>query len=185
MTVSGGDQELFGFTVLDMEERTYKKNDEKIHHSVLFDLINGCMLHCHIVRHRSKSPPNNDFLTENDIILFNIHHSVFDGASTSIFLDNLCVAYDTDITLAVDDNAIQYIDYSVHERQLDMTPSRKFWHSQLDGYDLERRLALPFDRHRLSTDERSGLASVAEFSLDHGLPSSFLTYASSRQLIGG
>ena len=58
---------------------------------------------------------------------------------------------------------------AVHERLMDITSSRQFWHSQLEGYNLQRPLLLPVDRHRSSTDQRSGLASVAQISFDNDI----------------
>ena len=55
---------------------------------------------------------------------------------------------------------MQYIDYAVHERIMDTTSSQEFWHSQLEGYNLQHSLLLPSDRHRSSIDQRSGLAST-------------------------
>ncbi|CAF4876418.1 unnamed protein product, partial [Rotaria sp. Silwood2] len=63
-----------------------------------------------------------------------------------------------------------------------MTKSRDFWNAQLDGYAMESRLLLPVDRHRLSKNQRSGRASVAEISFDEHLSHSFLTYASSHNV---
>ena len=75
------------------------------------------------------------------------------------------------------------MDYSVHEHCIDMTSSRHFWHDQLQGCDLERRLALPFDRHRSSAaDQRSGLASSHTITFDGDMCASFLHYASSHHL---
>ena len=95
----------------------------------------GRVIHCHILRHyrpdNDLSFENDDLLTKDDLILFNIHHSVFDGASTSIFLRDLSLAYETNCSLPMNDNTLQYIDYTVHERLMDMTSSREFWHSQL------------------------------------------------------
>ena len=47
------------------------------------------------------------------------------------------------VSLSINDNTLQYIDYSIHERLMDMTSSRDFWHSQLEGYNLEQSLSLP------------------------------------------
>ena len=52
----------------------------------------------------------------------------------------------------------------------------------LQGYNLDHQLSLPLDRHRLSGDQRSSLASVAEISLIRGFLTSFLNYASSHQV---
>ena len=172
------DQDYFGFTVI----RT--NNDKNIFYEAIdrsdhFQLSKGRVLHCQIIRHHSSSLQNDDQLTSNDIILFLLHHSAFDGASTPIFLRDLSLAYQSDKLLPIDENALQYIDYSVHERQLDMTSSHDFWNAQLDGCDLERGLLLPFDRHRPSNSERSGRAAVAEFKFTDQLSRSFLDYASS------
>ena len=121
-------------------------------------------------------------LSKNDLILFNIHHSIFDGASTSIFLRDLSLAYEMNGSLPLNDNTLQYIDYAVHERLTDITSSREFWSSELEGYDLERSLSLPVDRFRSSTDDRSGLASVAEISFDDTISTAFLNYASSHHI---
>ncbi|CAF5110094.1 unnamed protein product, partial [Rotaria magnacalcarata] len=77
---------------------------------------------------------------------------------------------------------LQYIDYATHERELDMTVSRDFWRAQLNGYDLDNRLLLPVDRHRLSDNERSGRASIAEITFSEHLSESFLAYASSHNV---
>ncbi|CAF1573732.1 unnamed protein product [Adineta steineri] len=62
---------------------------------------------------------------------------------------------------------------------MDMTLSREFWHSQLEGYNLTRQLSLPADRQRSSINQqRSGLASSAQITFDDEICRSFLTYAS-------
>ncbi|CAF4156063.1 unnamed protein product [Adineta steineri] len=108
---------------------------------------------------------------------------MFDGASTSIFLRDLSLAYQSDKSLSADDNSLEYIDYSVYEHIMDMSLSQQFWHSQLEAYNIERQLSLPVDRQRSSTEQqRSGLASTAEINFDNELCTSFLNYASSHHL---
>ncbi|CAF1681427.1 unnamed protein product, partial [Adineta ricciae] len=151
--------------------------------SDLFDLATGRVLHCQIIRQHTHSfDDNDDQLSDGDIISFNIHHSAFDGGSAATFLRDLSVAYESDAELETDDHALQYIDYATHERQLDMSASADFWRVQLDGYDLERGLALPVDQHRLSNNERSGRAWVGQFSFDDSLSRSFLSFASSHNV---
>jgi hypothetical protein len=65
---------------------------------------------------------------------------------------------------------------------MDITLSREFWKSELEGYDFECPLSLPVDRFRSSTDERSGFASVAEISFDDDTSTAFLNYASSHNI---
>jgi hypothetical protein len=111
-----------------------------------------------------------------------MHHSAFDGTSTSIFLRNISLAYETDYSLPLNDNTLQYIDYAVYERVIDTTSSRQFWHSELVGYDLQHSFSLPLDRHRSSTDQRSGLASSAQIRFDNNTSTAFFNYASSHQV---
>jgi hypothetical protein len=77
---------------------------------------------------------------------------------------------------------LQYIDYAVHERLIDTTSSQEFWNSQLAGYNLQRPLELPLDRHRSSTDQRSGIASLARISFNNKISTAFINYASSHQV---
>ena len=166
-------------TVLTFNLHEQNNLSEIVRSSNLFDLNEGQVLHCHFIRHSSAEHQNDDELITDDIILFHVHHCAFDGISTSIFLRDLSLAYHDDQSLLIGDDTLQYIDYSIHERQLDMTLSRDFWSSQLQGYDLERGLLLPFDRHRLPHHQRSGKACMAELILDEQLTQSFLTHAAS------
>ncbi|UJR12902.1 hypothetical protein I4U23_017076, partial [Adineta vaga] len=77
-----------------------------------------------------------------------------------------------------DEESLQYIDYTVHERNIDMTSSHEFWYLQFEGYNLEHRLSLPVDQHYTSNDQRSGFASTAQISFDRQISTSFLDYAS-------
>ena len=181
------DMKSYGFSIINLQndnDRDIDKTiDEILNHSNLFDLSKGHVIHCHILRRYRLSLENDDDLLMNDdMILFNIHHSAFDGASTSIFLRDFSLAYESNCSLPMDDDTIQYIDYSVYEHQIDMRLSHDFWHSQLEGYNVERPLSLPADRQRLSTDQRSGLSSVAQISFNNDISTSFLNYASSHNL---
>ena len=149
----------------------------------LFDLARGHVFYCQLLRQQLPNQcSNNDLLTAHDVIVTAFHHAAFDRSSRQIFFQDLSVVYNREAPLAMDVNALQYIDYSTHERQLDMTTSHDFWRAQLDGYDLERGLVLPFDRHRLSTNERSGRPCIVDFTLSEQLTRSFLAYASSQSV---
>ncbi|CAF4144517.1 unnamed protein product, partial [Adineta steineri] len=154
----------------------------------LFDLSKGRVIRFHILRHYDQSQDsisyeNDDLLSENDHILISIHHAMFDGASTPVFLRDLSLAYQSHDSLSWDENALNYIDYSVHEHIMDLSLSREFWHSQLEEYNMECSLSLPVDRQHSSTNQlRSGLASIAEITFDDKLCISFLNYASSHHL---
>ncbi|CAF4181106.1 unnamed protein product, partial [Adineta steineri] len=186
------DMKSCGLTIINVHNDDRRHMNETITETLnqadLFDLSNGRVIRFHILRHYHQSQDsilyeNDDLLTENDHILISIHHAMFDGASVSIFTRDLSLAYQTDDSLSMDVNSLNYIDYSIHEHIMDMTLSREFWQSQLEGYDIECSLSLPVDRQRSSTNhQRSGLASIAEITFDNETCTSFLNYASSHHL---
>ncbi|CAF4196999.1 unnamed protein product [Adineta steineri] len=186
------DMQSYGLTIINIYNEGHRHMNEMVkeilNQADLFDLSKGRVIHCHILRHYHQSQDSisceiEDLLTENDHILITIHHAMFDGASTSIFLRDLSLAYQTDDSLSMDENTLNYIDYSVHEHIMDMLFSREFWHSQLESYNIECSLSLPFDRQRSSTNQqRSGLATSAQITFDNELCTSFLNYASSHHL---
>ncbi|CAF4204968.1 unnamed protein product, partial [Adineta steineri] len=150
--------------------------------SKLFDLTRGIIFRCHIIIMDNYSCPSRKneqaFLQFGDILIFNVHHIAFDGASRRIFFRDLQHTLENDAALLINDSTLQYIDYSVIERQSDMTPSCNFWRSYLEGFNFEHRPILPYDRYRLLTDKYSGLAHLIEISLESDLIHSFLDYAS-------
>ncbi|CAF1398572.1 unnamed protein product, partial [Adineta steineri] len=184
------DMKSYGLTIANIYNGDRRHMNEVIEEilsqSNLFELSKGHVINYRILRHNQSNHSfsnNEDQLTKDDLILFTIHHACFDGASTSIFLRDLSLAYQSDGSLSVDDNALNYIDYSVYEHIMDMSLSREFWHSQLEGYNIECSLLLPADRQRSSTNQqRTGLASTAEITFDNELCTSFLNYASSHHL---
>ncbi|CAF4079356.1 unnamed protein product [Adineta steineri] len=152
--------------------------------SDLLNLSNGHVFHCEILRQQKLTNENYDekLINDSDILIIAFHHAVFDRSCAEIFFKDLVFAYNNNTTIYVDDDAFQYIDYAVYERSIDMEKSQNFWYSQLEEYNLKQSLRLPFDRHRSSTDQRSGLASVIHISFDNNISASFLNYASSHQL---
>ncbi|CAF4156926.1 unnamed protein product, partial [Adineta steineri] len=148
----------------------------------LFDLSIGRVFHAEILRYQISLNENensrNEFIMNSDVLLIAFHHAAFDRASRSIFFNDLCLAYNTNETLIEDDESLQYIDYSIHERLIDMTTSREFWYLQLEEYNMESRLLLPTDRYRSSNDHRSSSASTTQISFDNEISQSFLDYAS-------
>ncbi|CAF4213169.1 unnamed protein product, partial [Adineta steineri] len=152
----------------------------------LFDLSVGRVFHAEILKHQislnenenENENNNNELITNSDVLLIVFHHAAFDRASFSIFFKDLCLAYNTNAISMEDDESLQYIDYSIHERLIDMTTSREFWYLQLKGYNSEYRLSLPVDRHRLTNNHRSSSACITKISFDNEISQSFLDYAS-------
>ncbi|CAF1480474.1 unnamed protein product [Adineta steineri] len=186
------DMKSYGMTIVNIHNNDHRHKNEIIeeilNQSDLFHLSKGHVTRCHILRHCYQSQDSisyeaDDLLTENDYILISIHHAMFDGASTPIFIRDLSLAYQSNDSLSMDENTLNYIDYSVHENIMDISLSREFWHSQLERYNIECSLSLPVDRQRSSANQqRSGVASIAEINFDNEICTSFLNYASSHHL---
>ncbi|CAF3805455.1 unnamed protein product [Adineta steineri] len=183
------DKKSSRFSMINLSNKEHEQNEivkNILNQSNLFNLSIGHVINCHILRHDQSNDSftqNNDLLTKDDLILFTIHHSCFDGASESIFIRDLSLAYQSNDLFSTDDNSLQYIDYSVYEHIMNMSLSQEFWQSELKGYNLARQLPLPVDRQRLSTNQqRSGLASTAQITFDDEICRSFLNYASSHHL---
>ena len=147
--------------------------------SNLFDLADGRVFHCQILRQQRS---DHEFIAGSDVLIIAFHHSAFDRSSGSIFYNDLWHAYNKTNIWSEDTELFQYIDYSIHERLIDMTTMREFWQRQLAGNNLERQLPLPLDRHRSSGDQRSGLAHVARITFNDDLTTSFFNYASAHQV---
>ncbi|CAF1510900.1 unnamed protein product, partial [Adineta steineri] len=152
--------------------------------SNLFDLSSGCVFYCQILRQQMTPDENYDkeIITESDVLVIGFHHVAIDHSTLPILFNDLCNAYNSNMTWLDDEESLQYIDYSVHERLIDMTLSHEFWRCQLNGYNQECRLPLPVDRHRLYSDQRSGYASIAHITFDNEISTSFLDYSSSHQV---
>jgi hypothetical protein len=172
-------------------EQTFKNEDEleNIIYQItvdpnVFDLFNGRVFYCKILRQQMLVNENidNKLITDSDVLVIAFHHAAYDRSSSQIFFNDLCIAYNSNTILGVDDELLQYIDYSIHEHQMDISLSRQFWHSQLTEYNLQRPLLLPVDRHRSSIDQRSSLASVAQISFENDVTTTFLNYASLHQV---
>ena len=73
-----------------------------------FHLSQGLVFRCHLL-HYNKTMLKKDYLGENDAIIFNFHHALFDFASMDIFHHDLNEAYVTD-QLAIDNMTLRYLD---------------------------------------------------------------------------
>jgi hypothetical protein len=150
----------------------------------LFDLSSGRVFHCEILQQQKMANQNHDdeVITDSDILIIAFHHAAFDRTTFEIFFKDLCSTYNNNTPRSENEESFQYIDYAVHERVMDMTSSREFWRLQLEGYNREHRLSLPFDRQHSSSDQLSGLASVVYISFNDANSTSFFDYASSHEV---
>ncbi|UJR06584.1 hypothetical protein I4U23_010868 [Adineta vaga] len=179
------------FTIV--ANRTFKDNNELQNIITqltidpnLFDLSIGRVFHCQILQHQNSINKNNDNqrVKSSDVLVIGFHHVAFDRSSQPIFFKDFCFAYNnaSEWSEKDDEEALQYIDYTIHERQIDMKPSQEFWFSQLETYNFERPLLLPYDRSRSSNHERSGLASTIHITLNDQISTSIVNYASSQHV---
>ncbi|UJR34432.1 hypothetical protein I4U23_021839 [Adineta vaga] len=155
--------------------------NESVTNETLFNLDRGHVLHCRIIQ---RAFVNDDTMSAGDTIIFNFHCLAFDNASIDLFLGDLCLCYQNHLS-PLDKNALQYIDYAIHERQLDMQSSQTFWHQFFDGYDFERLLSLPVDRfyHRIEGKiQRAPPVTSVHSVFDENLSRSFVAYASSHNV---
>ncbi|CAF3897200.1 unnamed protein product [Rotaria sp. Silwood1] len=161
-------------------EETIISNDDQLQDIIkyeetsnkIFDLTNGKVFRCHLIRQERNDKGN--ILNENDFILFNIHHSAFDGTSIEIFINDFEFAY-TNGQLTIE-NELTYLDYSKYERQMDMTQTRQYWSQLLEGYDREKQLRLPYEYH-IETSQRSGHGGHIDIQLDSDLIHRMSLYA--------
>ncbi|CAF1045669.1 unnamed protein product [Adineta steineri] len=150
----------------------------------LFNLSSGRVFSCQVLQQQKTTheSAHTDFLEKSDVLVLYFHHAAVDGTSIPILLNDFYNAYSNNMTVSLDEQSVQYVDYAVHERLMDMTTSRSFWYSQLERFNLQRALKLPVDRHRLPVVQPSSLASVAQISFDKELSTMFLNYASLHQI---
>jgi len=73
---------------------------------------------------------------------------------------------------------LPYVVDAVSERQMSMTAASMFWLDALRNCEIDRPLALPFDRHRVSDEHRTGRGASVTFDFGESLSQRFLTYAS-------
>ncbi|CAF1127830.1 unnamed protein product [Didymodactylos carnosus] len=160
-------------------ERQIKEimKNEKINSS-LFDLEQGRVFRCHLIRRSDSSNSNDDLLNQNDLLLFNVHHSAFDGYSQyRLFPQYLHSAY-MNTTSERRQRQLQYIDYSTYERQMNMSDAKHYWQQLLDGYNIDRQLTLPYDYRHEQQEQRTGIGATVTFELDSLLVESMVAYAS-------
>lgn len=123
------------------------------------DTENDGVFRCHIVQMNSCSSA--DFLSINDLIIFSFHHGSFDGQAMDLFLDQLkLVCHGGNPS----EQALQYIDYSIHERSSPMTDAEQFWREFLKDYGWEKTLFLG-NTKKYASDCRSGFGEIRTFPI--------------------
>lgn len=100
------------FTFIESTFDTDEQLDEIIsnekHNCELFNLAQGLVFRCHLVYHKNISADG--LLSDQDVIIFNYHHAVFDKPSMDIFLHDLNQAYTTGQLPTDHTNSLRYLD---------------------------------------------------------------------------
>jgi NRPS condensation-like uncharacterized protein len=116
-----------------------------------FDLANGPLLHGILFRRE----------TQSYILLIVIHHIIFDGWSTGIFIKEFSTLYQTfalGLPSPLPKLPIQYADFAVWQRQAltedFLKPQLDYWQQQLAG--VSPLLKMPTDRPRPVVDSMKG-----------------------------
>lgn len=102
-----------------------------------------------------------DKLIVNDLLSFNFHHGSFDGKSMDIFFDEFKIAYKGE---KLESSNLNYIDYSIYERELSMMKARDYWNEILRDYDWNRQLYLGETSRPLSSC-RKGQGELLRFPI--------------------
>ena len=74
---------------------------------------------------------------------------------------------------------------AVIEQRMPMSGATMYWMDALDGCNLDRPLALPYDRYRLVGEHRSGRSTCVSFDFGEHLSDEFVSYASSNGMSVG
>ncbi|CAF1356562.1 unnamed protein product [Adineta steineri] len=141
-----------------------------------FNLLIGIVCRCHVVYYKNISQKG--IICEKDALIFNFHHALFDFPSMKMFCQDLDQAYTMGYLETDDNTTLRCLDYAVAEQQMPMTAANAFWLGALRDCEIDRPLQLPFDRHRVSDEHRTGRGTSISFQFDNDLSKAFLTYAS-------
>ncbi len=109
--VTNSNQRLFTFIESTFETDEQLENiiqDEK-RNSQHFNLFHGLVFRCHIVYYQQISPDH--LLSNQDVLIFNFHHALFDFPSMNLFLHDLNQIYTTGQPSTNDDDfTLRYLD---------------------------------------------------------------------------
>ena len=162
------------YVEMDSEAEAKASVDEDVHRG--FDLSQAPLLRASLFK----------FAPDSYLFLVNIHHSVFDGWSMTLFAKELGLAYKAALThslLPLAPLPIQYADFSVWQRNClseDNAIYQKqmsYWQQQLEGSPT--LLELPTDRPRMAMQSHVG--DSIYFTLSHTLTEQLKGLANQQQ----
>ena len=102
-------KELFVFieSTFETDEQLNNIIHDEQYNSQHFDLTQGLVFRCHIVQY--KQIPSNDLLSDNNALIFNFHHALFDFPSMDVFFRDLNQAYTTGQLTTDDGTTLCYL----------------------------------------------------------------------------
>ncbi|CAF1258490.1 unnamed protein product [Rotaria sordida] len=139
----------------------------------LFDLEQGRVFRCHILRQSFTNNDDNN-LKQEDIILFNFHHIAIDGSSIIVFINDLRQAFTMQVLSNNNEDSITYLDYAQYERLEDWSSARQYWNHALATLDNS------IDQQ--NSFIRSGKGYTVTFDLDHDLVTNLNRFISQSNL---
>ncbi|CAF1356610.1 unnamed protein product, partial [Adineta steineri] len=172
------------FSIIETTYETDEQLNEILHDEKrsphLFHLGQGLVFRCHLVYYKQIS--SHGLLSDEDVVIFNFHHALFDFPSMELFLHDLNQAYTTGQLLYDNNTNLRYLDYAVIEQQMSMTGASMFWLDALHDCKLDQPLPLPYDRYRFANEHRTGRGITISFDFGQDLSHDFLIHASSNSI---
>ena len=110
MHLNDDHQYLFSFveSIYETEKQLTEIMYNEKRNSQLFNLVQGLVFRCHLVHYRQISSDGS--LCDQDAIIFNFHHALFDIPSLDVFLRDLDEACTTSQLATDDENSLRYLD---------------------------------------------------------------------------
>ncbi|MEU0878094.1 non-ribosomal peptide synthase/polyketide synthase [Lentzea sp. NPDC005914] len=137
-----------------------------------FDLTTGPLMRARLVRVGA----------EEHVLVLMLHHIITDGWSTAVLTDDLAALYEG---RELPELPVQYADFAVWQRNLDLNTQLAYWQEQLRGV---APLELPTDRPRPAVRTTSGAMHEFELpvaGLRDGDTTLFMTLVAACQLLFG
>jgi hypothetical protein len=108
--LNDNNKQLFSFieSTFDTDEQLNDIMHNEKRNSQLFNLSQGLVFRCHLVHHNQIS--SNNLLYDKDVIIFNVHHALFDFPSMNVFLRDINQVYSTGQLLTNEDTVLRYLD---------------------------------------------------------------------------
>lgn len=132
------------FQLLMEEKKEFNLEEEAENFVKPFDLEHGPLIRAKVIR-----------LSETKhILMFDIHHIVFDGESMGVFIDELSKNYTGE---ELPDLKVQYRKYSAWQNQLDLTKQEEYWLNEFSGETSFAELKTDFVRPMLQSYKGSNV----------------------------